>query len=232
MTNQEIDAVLQRHDFPPAPGDRIKRIETALVADLKPVRPMAPASVYLASFAGIFIAMCAAGGYLAGQSGWHALSGVQKICVFAPLVASIAFLVFSIVRQMTPAAKYVRSSALLSAASFGLLLLAIAAVFEPRQEPGFLRSGLACFRTGLVFAVPAAFLFGLLLLRGARLSPALTGAMSGGLAGLVGLAVLEIHCPNLNVVHIVTWHVSVTLVCALVGFIFSGVTFRRRTSNQ
>jgi hypothetical protein len=46
------------------------------------------------------------------------------------------------------------------------------------------------------------------------------------------LAVLEIHCPNLNVYHIVVWHVSVTLVCVVAGLIFSSVTFRRSTSNQ
>ena len=152
--------------------------------------------------------------------------------MFVPLAATSALLAFSLVRQMTPAAKHARSSALLSGSIFVLLLLIMTVIFQPAQESAFVRQGLACFRTGMTFAVPAAFLFALLLLRGAALSPLLTGATAGGLAGLVGLAVLEIQCPDLNVYHIVVWHVSVTLVCMVAGLVFSSVTYRRWTSNH
>jgi hypothetical protein len=232
MTRRELDELLSSQELPPLPADRLKRIESAVTADLKPVRPLAPDGVYLAGFAAIFIAVCMVGCYLAGQNGWHALGSVQKLGVFAPLAASIALLIFSIVRQMTPAAKHARSSALVSAGLFILLVLIMTAIFQPAHESAFVRSGLACFRAGMTFAIPAAFLFALLLLRGAALSPALTGATAGGLAGLVGLGVLEIRCPNLNVYHIVAWHASVTLVCVVAGFGLSSVTFRRRTSNH
>jgi len=58
------------------------------------------------------------------------------------------------------------------------------------------------------------------------------GATAGGLAGLAGLAVLEIHCPDVNVYHIVGWHISVAFVCVVAGIIISSVTFRRWTSNH
>ena len=232
MTDREIDRALGAQQVAPPPLDRVKRIEAAIVGDLKPVRPIAPDSVYLTAFAGIFIAVCVIGCYVVGQYGWHTLNSVQKVCIFAPLVVSIAFLLLSMVRQMTPAAKQVRSSALIAAGSFVFLLLIMAILFRPVHEQAFLPSGLACFRTGMTYAVPAAFLFALLLLRGAGLSPLLTGATAGGLAGLLGLGILEIHCPNLNVYHIVVWHVSVTLVCALGGLVFSSVTFRCWTTNH
>lgn len=218
--------------LPPLPPDRLKHIEAALIADLKPVRPVASTGVYFGAFTGIFIAVCVIGGALVGQQGWRALSELQKLAVFVPLAATIALLAFSLVRQMRPAAKYARFSALLSLSVFVLLLLIMTVIFQPVQESAFVRHGLACFRTGMAFAIPAAFLFSLLLLRGAALSPLVTGATAGGLAGLVGLAVLEIHCPNLNVYHIVVWHVSVTLVCIVAGLIVSSVTFRRWTSNH
>ena len=217
---------------PPPPPDRVKQIEAAVLGDLKPVRPLAPQSAYLAGFAGIFVAVCCAGGFIAGQFGWRALSDFQRIAVFVPLVAATAFLVFSLVRQMAPGAKYTHSSAWFAWGLFALLLVSMAVVFQPVHEPAFVQQGLPCFRMGLEFAIPAAFLFALLLLRGAALSPALTGATAGGLAGLAGLAVLEIRCPNLNVYHIVVWHVSVVLVCIIGGIVLSSVTFRRWTSNH
>jgi hypothetical protein len=201
--------------FPPVPAGRLRQIETALLADLKPVRPLASTGAHLAAFAGIFVAVCVIGCFMAGRYGWHALSDLQKYAVFVPLAATVALLAFSLVRQMRPAARHARSSALLAASIFVSLPLIMTVTFQPAQEAAFVRQGLACFRTGMAFAIPAAFLFSLLLLRGAALSPLLTGATAGGLAGLAGLAVLEIHCPNLNVYHIVVWHVSVAWFVAL-----------------
>lgn len=240
MTNGEpidtkMDMIVASREFPPVPPDRLKQIEAALVADLKPVRPLASDGAYLAGLAGIFIAICITGVYALGQQGWHALSEFQKAAVFLPLAATIAILAFSTVRQMRPAARFARSSALVSGTLFIVLLLMMAAVFHPAPETGFIRTCLICFRTGLTYAIPAAFFFALLLWRGAALSPALTGAVAGGLAGLVGLTVLEIQCPNLNVYHIVVGHVSVTLVCVVLGAVFSSVTLRNaghRIINQ
>ena len=232
MTDREIDQALGARHVAPPPADRVKQIESAIVGNLKPVRPLPPDRFYFTAFAGIFIAVCVVGCDIVGQNGWHALTSFQKICIFAPLAVSIAFAIVSIVRQMTPAATHVRSTAWIAVSSFLLLLLTMVVLFRPMQERAFLHNGLACFRTGMAYAIPASFIFALLLLRGAGLSPLLTGATAGGLAGLVGLGILEIHCPNLNVYHIVVWHVSVTLVCALGGLIFSSVTFRRWTSNQ
>jgi hypothetical protein len=222
-------------DFQPLPTvspDRLKQIEAAIVADLKPVRPIASTGVYFTAVAGIIVAVCIIGGHMAGEHGWHALSELQKLAVFVPLIAASALLAFSRVRQMRPAAKHARASALLSVIIFALLLPIVAILFQPVHESALVRNGLVCFRTGMLFAIPAAFLFSLIVLRGAALSPLLTGATAGGLAGLVGLAVLEIHCPDLKVYHIIVWHVSVVLVCMIAGLILSGVTFRRWTSSH
>jgi hypothetical protein len=217
-TDRDVDEWLHSQRIPPLPAERLKQIESAVVAHLKPVKPIASDSVYLAGFVSVFLAACGVGCYLVGQYGWQALSQGQRMAVFVALAATTGTLVFSIVRQMRPAATYARSSAILSAGFFALLLLIVTVAFQPVQESAFVRHGLACFRTGMTSAIPAAFFFTLLLLRGAPLSPGLIGASAGGVAGLVGLTVLEIHCPNLNVYHIVVWHLSVTLLCALGGF--------------
>jgi hypothetical protein len=228
MTQRELDELISTQEFPPLPAGRLKHIENAVIADLRPVRPLASTGVYVAAFAGIFITVCVVGWrYIVGQHGWDALSNVQKFLVFVPLIAIAALLIFSTVRQMTPAAKYTRTAAILAAGLFVMMLAAMTVIFHPEHESAFVRNGLVCFQTGMLFAIPTAVLFTLLLKRGAALSPALTGLTAGGLAGLGGLTILEVHCPILDVYHIVVWHVSVTLVCAIAGSVLSSVTFRR-----
>ena len=94
---------------------------------------------------------------------------------------------------------------------------------------------LACTKSGLTYAVPAAFLFWLVVRKGAILYPKLIGAMSGGLAGLIGLSVLEMNCSNLNVFHIVVWHWGVVLI-SLAGGALLGAAVEylglRRARNQ
>jgi hypothetical protein len=53
--------------------------------------------------------------------------------------------------------------------------------------------------------------------RGAILYPKFMGAAIGGLAGLIGLSVLEMNCSNLNVFHILVWHWGVVLLSSGVG---------------
>ena len=222
ITSHEFDKLISR-ELPVLSADRLKQIESTVMADLKPVRPIASSSVYLAGFASIFVAVCIIGASILGESGWHALTTFQRAAVFAPLAATIAVLIFSIVRQMVPAAKYAYSSATIAASLFVVLLLMISVLFSRAPEHAFIQNGLPCFEIGMICAIPSAFLFIALLRRGAALSPALTGATAGGLAGLVGLAVLEIQCPNLNVYHIVVWHISVLLTCVIGGLVFSSV---------
>lgn len=232
MNSGELGESLDFRHVPALPPDRLKQIQAALAADLKPVRPLAPAGVYAAAFLAIAAGICFFGWrYIIGQRGWNALSNLQRWSVFVPILAIAVLLVFSVVQQMAPASRYTRSSALTAGGISVLLAAVIFAIFQPAHETAFARNGLVCFRFGLLFAIPAALLFGFLLLRGAGLSPLLTGAAAGGLAGLVGLTVLEIHCPNLNVYHIAAWHLSVFLTCIAAGLIFSRVTFSRGRSK-
>ena len=233
VTQGELDGLIDAQELPALRADRLRQIKSAVIADLKPVRPMASDAVYVGALAGIFIVVCIVSCYLiAGREGWEALSNLQRPVVFIPLLAIASLLAFSLVRQMRPAAKYTRTTALVGAGVFLLLLASVALIFQPMQETAFAHDSLVCFRAGVMFAIPTAILFGIVLWRGAALSPALTGATAGGLAGLAGLAILEIHCPNMNVYHIVVAHLSVVVACALAGFVFSSVTFSRRWSNH
>jgi hypothetical protein len=63
----------------------------------------------------------------------------------------------------------------------------------------------------------------------------LTGATAGALAGLSGLTVLEVFCPNLNKYHVLVWHLGAVLTsiigCVAIGLLaeYSGWKRLRRT---
>ena len=200
----------------PAP-DQLKRIEAGLLADLKPVKPMPPAGLFF--FALLFIAALIAvvGGEELGFAGWEALGPVRRSLLFGTLAAFAALLAFSAGRQIVPGSRLVVRPSVAIAAVWALMAGLFAILFQPHEELTFVATGLMCLRIGLEFAMPAGVLSWLLLRRGAILNPALTGATAGAFAGLSGLTVLEIFCPNPNVYHILVWHLAAAVGSTLGG---------------
>jgi hypothetical protein len=196
---------------------QLRRIETKIVTSLKPVRPLLPSPFYLVACAVIFFSVAAAGTLQLGTNGWQALAVAQRIAVFMTVSASAILWAVSMVRHMVPGSKHAIAPTTLPLTIFAALILMMAATFRWRQESGFIAGGLMCLKNGLTYAIPAAFLLWLTLRRGAILFPKLMGAAAGGLAGLIGLSVLEGNCPNLNVFHILVWHGGVVLISSLGG---------------
>jgi hypothetical protein len=66
-------------------------------------------------------------------------------------------------------------------------------------------------------SIPAAGLTWLLMRRGFVTDP-LAGAVAGGaFAGLLGMAVLALHCPIFSATHIIVWHAGVIVVTSVAG---------------
>ncbi len=214
-------------ELPPAEVEmdknQIDRLQKMIVGNLRPVRPLLPSWVFLAAFALFFVALSYGGASYLGPYGWVLLMPGQKIAVFATLAASAALLSFSLVRQMVPGQKSLLRPGLLPVSLFVLLCLVVASVFQARTDPHFLQSGETCLKLGLPYAIPAAFLFWLILRRGAILSPRLVGATTGMLAGLVSTTVLEVHCPNFDLWHILVWHVGFALLGLVAGLLVATV---------
>jgi hypothetical protein len=217
---------------PQMDSSQIERLQEMIVEDLRPVRPLLPSWVFVAAFALIFVGLSYLGASYLGAYGWFVLMPGQKIAVFATLAASAALLAFSLVRQMVPGQQSLLRPGLLPVALFVLLCVVVASVFQVRIDHHFLRAGEACLKAGVPYAIPAALVFWLILRRGAILSPRVVGAIAGMLAGLVSTTVLEVHCPNLNVWHILVWHVGIALLGAIAGLLvaIAGRAIRRRVS--
>jgi hypothetical protein len=138
---------------------------------------------------------------------------------FGALAVCAALLAVSLAAGMSPGSRQPASPVVLT----GGILLSLAAIFcvllPYHNETGFWVRSARCLQLGSLFALPTAGLAWGLLSRGAVLSPAISGAAAGLLGGLAGLAVLEIHCPDHNVSHVLVAHWGAALVCAATGWL-------------
>jgi hypothetical protein len=101
-----------------------------------------------------FFCLVAIGAMPFGMNGWDALSMPQKIAIFAALGASAVLLAVSTVPQMVPESKYALAPAALPIEILTVLVIVLAAVFRPREEPAFVENGLVCMKNGLSLSAP------------------------------------------------------------------------------
>lgn len=198
-------------------GDRLQQVHAAMLRDLRPVKLLASQGVLFAVFAIAFLAVSAAGVGALHPTGWRLLSLLQKLAILAALGAGAGTLGMSMARQMRPGSRYRIAPSILPAGVLLLLGLAFAAIFQSTAEAEFISRGLRCLNVGLLFAIAGGILCWMWLRRGAALAPKLLGVTAGAFAALMGITVLEAHCPNLNRDHILVWHLGVLVVCAGVG---------------
>ncbi len=198
----------------------LRQIERGIVADLRPVRPIAPKVYIFGAFITIFVSIAALGVYRLGAFALAVMSPLQAGVIFGALAISTGSLTYSLVNQMVPGSRHWIQPKLLT---FGItisLAIAIAVLFQFQHKPNFWAKNWACIRAGTPLGALAAIPLWFVLRRGAILSPAMTGAATGLLAGLVGTTALEIHCPNLDAWHILVAHLGVAVLGALSGFLF------------
>ncbi len=203
---------------PPSPAT-LRKIAEGIATNLRPVRPVAPARYFFGAFVVIFSCIVVLGVYRMGACAVAAMTTLQTVAMLSALVISAGLLAYSLVLQMVPGSRHMIPPRFLPVGITIALTVAIVVLFQFQHERNFWRNGWACIRAGIPLGVLAAVPFWLLLRRGAVLSPSITGAATGLLAGLVGTSVLEIHCPNLDAWHILVSHLGVAMLCALAGLV-------------
>jgi hypothetical protein len=239
VTFREMDGLMRLldHDDGLRPSESVlQRIKVTILQNLKPIRPLAPPRILLLRCAISFLSVVAVGALVLGLNGWGALSLVQRIVLFSTLTVSAVLLAVSMVRQMVPGSKHMLAPTVVIVAIPVALMLVIEATFRSQPEPTFFASGMMCMKNGLMYSIPAAVLLWLILRRGAVVHPKLIGAVTGGLAGVAGLSVLEINCPNMNVIHILAWHAGGVVINslggALLGTAVESIQWRKPTADR
>jgi hypothetical protein len=201
---------------PPA-DKQLRQIKAQMLRDLKPVAPIPRASVIFALLIAIALMAAALGAWKLGIAGWQARGEAQRAAVFTLLGAGALALATSLGSEMSPGSRVVLPPARTIAALLVLFAGIFTVWFEVREEPSFVATGLVCLRIGLEFASAVAAVAWLILRRGVILDPVRAGALSGAFAGLSGLAVLEIFCPNLDRYHVLAWHLGAAAASVAAG---------------
>jgi hypothetical protein len=199
------------------------QIAEGIATNLRPVRAVAPARYFFGAFVVIFVCIVAFGVYRMGSFAIEVMTPLQTIAMLTALAISTGLLAYSLAHQMIPGSRHTIPPRFLPIGITIALTIAIVVLFQFQHERNFWGNGWACIRAGIPIGVLAAVPFWLVLRRGAVLSPSMTGAATGLLAGLVGTSVLEIHCPNLDAWHILVSHLGVAILCTLIGLV-TGLT--------
>ena len=205
------------------------RITQQIVCSLRPVSRLPSNLVLVAWLSSLTAVAIAAGIWWLGAAGWQVLAPLQSATVFSLLGASIFLIANVLTNQMVPGARQRIAPSYAILGAFLSFLIAILLLFPYKLDPNFIEVGLRCWGRGLLVATGAAALFYPVLRRGAWLSPVRLGAAVGCLAGLAGLAALEITCPDLDREHIGVWHVGAALTATLIGAAipYAAVTLNR-----
>jgi Negative regulator of sigma F len=206
----------------------LREIERGLVANLRPVRPIAPRRYIFVFMMAIFIATAVLGLSRFGAFGIAAMTPLQTRAIFVALAIGAALLAYSLVNQMVPGSRYRIAPDRLPLVVIILLTVSAAVLFQFQHERGFWFSAWVCIRGGTPVAAFAAVPLWFVLRRGAILSPIVTGGATGLLAGLAGTTALEIHCPILDAWHILASHLGVAVIGAAVGLVVGWAVENRK----
>jgi hypothetical protein len=219
MTDEEVDNVLEKASgaTPEVEPALLKRIADSINASLRPVRPLPPPWVLTGGLALICAVVAVAAAARAGFYGVEKLGLWERALIFSTLGTLVWVAGKELVSQLIPARHQNFSAVALLAIINASLLGVFALVFRDYRTDHFISAGIACLLTGVLLAIPAALLSWLVLRRGFAVNSVAAGLVGGALAGLCGVTMLELHCPNFQALHVLVWHVAVVPVSAAVG---------------
>ncbi|HEY6340252.1 MAG TPA: NrsF family protein [Bryobacteraceae bacterium] len=224
---RNLAALLSRADSSTAPGpEQLQYIKSEIVADIQPVKPLAPPAVLFALLLAASIAAAGVGVSQLGIAGWRARDAIQRIAAFTILSLGSVLFASSLVREIAPGSRVFVPASRSIAGVLAIFTGIFAALFQVHPERAFVATGLVCLRIGLECAFAVAAISWLILRRGAALNRTAAGALAGALAGISGLALLETFCPNLNRYHVLVWHLGAAVGSTIAG-ILAGIVAQR-----
>jgi hypothetical protein len=185
--------------------------------EIAPVRPMTSGALFVGLALGVTLVLMAAAVIWKGAFGWEAMDGSTSGLFVALAVAGLGALGLGFYRQFKPGARdTVDGRAALAVLAAGAI--AFAAVEFPwhPQEAGNLELAWVCLRFGVMVALVTSAALLIWSRQGFAANPRSASFWTGALASLAGMIALGVHCPVLELSHILLGHVSVILVASLI----------------
>ncbi len=219
MKDSEIDRIVARAAEASSGVDPalVGRIAESLSSSVRPVRPVAQAWLRTSCLFLICWAVASGGAAILGFHGIEKLDAAGIALIFPALGIFTWLAAATSVAETTPGSRrWIAPGVLLAAGSLGLLAV-FALLFRDYRTDRFIAQGIVCLKAGLLHAVPTAIGTWLLLRRGFAVNPRSAGLAAGTLAGLAGVAMLELHCANLGAPHIMVWHTAVVVLSGIAG---------------
>lgn len=227
MKDESVDRALNEARLPAGPdGARLDSTLEAMRGAMTPVRPMAPVAALAAAVFAVCALVAVAGAARAGFGGFARMAVWERVVLFGSLAALTWMSGVETVKSVIPGSRR-RPAAAVPVLALAVLATEFTLLFREPTGAGFLKAGVICLAMGSVHAMAAAVLCVLVLRRGFAVEPAAAGVAGGTLAGLAGIALLELHCPNFEMAHVLVWHTAVLPLCVAAGVATAKVAGRR-----
>jgi len=234
VKDEDIDDILKRsvestRDVDPALLDRVS---DSMRSSLQAVRPLPPSWALAAGLILICVSAALAGAMLLKPYGVQKMNALEIGLIFPVLgiliwVAAVVCVSESIPGCPRPVAPWL----LFVAGCLGLVVV-FAVLFSNYRTERFVAQGMRCLTAGLLHALPVSAAIWLTLSRGFAVDPVASGLAKGTVAGLAGVTVLELHCPNFEAPHAMVWHIAVLALSGVVGGLLAWVVRRLRDPGQ
>lgn len=233
MNDGKIDDAFNRAVRAPDQLDpaSLQRVADSIRSSLRPVRPLPSTWLLASGLVLICAAVAVAAAAAAGLHGVEKMSGWERALIFSTLGLLAWLGATEFANAMIPGSRRRISAGVLLAVSCVTLLAAFSLLFHDYRVERFVSAGIACLMTGLLYAIPAGLLSWLLLRRGVSLNSVSAGFVAGTLAGLAGVGMLELHCPNFEAAHVLVWHTAVVPLSAALGALVGWALRFRKTSD-
>jgi hypothetical protein len=206
---------------------RLAAIRKALAESAAPVRPLPSNAAIMALCLGVFIALGVILAAPVGFPGFAGMSAAARWMDYSVLMLLALALAGGVVEQMIPGSRRTLRPVWGIVLAIVLLSLTTVVLFPHFDTQRFVPRGISCLRYGVLSSIPAAGLTWILMRRGFITDP-VAGAVAGGaLSGLLGAAVLALHCPIFSAPHIIVWHAGVIVVTSVAGACLGWVQMRR-----
>jgi hypothetical protein len=223
MKDEDIDELLRRADeaSPQVDAALLDRISGSMQSSLRPVRPLMREGILVSGLLGMSITVAAAGAMHLGMYGIQEMSSLGIVVIFGALGILLGQAAWQSVTEMTPGSQRQIDPRMLLMGAVLILVTIFAFVFHDYRMDQFVPQGVVCLRAGLIDAIPVGLGSWLILRRGFAVNPSQAGLVSGTLAGLTGVIMLEMHCANFHTMHVMVWHTVVIPVSGLAGVVLA-----------